>query len=31
VLVWLVIVPLFDLAVAPLGRLGRLLGVRESR
>jgi hypothetical protein len=28
VLVWLVIVPLFDLAVAPLGRL---LGVRGSR
>ena len=31
VLVWLVIVPVFDLAVASLGRLGRLLGVRGSR
>jgi hypothetical protein len=31
VLVWLVIVPVFDLAVASLGRLGPLPGVRGSR
>jgi hypothetical protein len=31
VLAWLVIVPVFEFAVASVGRLGRLLGVRDSR